>query len=356
MGTFSDTVVIGASAGGIVAIRKLLARVPVGFPAAILITVHQSSASSRLDSVLAAGALLPVSVVHSSQQLSPGQVYLAPPDHHMVVEDDRVTVTRGPTEMRTRPAINPLFRTAAAACGGRVIAVQLTGMLDDGVAGMLAVQRCGGLLVVQDPVDAEFPDMPQAAIDALTIDHVVPLDDMPALLERLVRQPATEAPIPDDIAIEARISGSTASRPAAVNELGEQVATACPDCGGPLWQIGSGPTAMFRCHVGHALSTRALLGAQSDVIERSLWVAVRSLSERAATLQRLADNTRSRGSRLAETYDTRAVEALAHAETARHFLLSLHTETPIEHADTTNLPAVESGSGSSDQSLPVVVD
>ena len=327
-----DTVVIGASAGGIRALRQLLAVLPSDLPASVCIVLHQARNAGGLDRVLARDSRLPVAFVEERRPLEAAHVYLAPPDRHLVIEDDHVLITNGPRENRSRPSINPLFRSAAAARGGRVIAVQLTGLLDDGVAGLDAVRRCGGLVVVQDPADAEFDEMPRRALESLDADHVTTLDALPDLLATLAGKAAGEADIPDDIAIEARLSGLDRSRPADVEEIGERVSVACPDCGGPLWQVGRGGTATFRCHVGHALSARALLGAQSEDIERSLWVAVRSLSERAAMLDRLARHDRGRS---ADDYRERADEAAAHSEQARRFLLSLH-DPSAEHREVAN--------------------
>ena len=318
-----DTIVVGASAGGIPALRRLLGALPADLPAAVLITLHQGRLAGRLDEILRAATALPVAFVSDDVPLEPGRVYLAPPDRHLIVLGDVAQVTTGPREMRARPAINPLFRTAAASRGSRVLAVQLTGMLDDGVAGLEAVRRCGGLVLVQDPADAEYPEMPQAAIGAGEVDHVGSIESIAGWLRERVTEVAPPSPIPEDVALEARLSTAEPSRPASTEQLGEQVAVGCPDCGGPLWQVGYGDNAVYRCHVGHSLSARAVLEAQADGIERSLWVAVRSLAERAAMLQRLADNALKGSPKVADDYRERAHEAMVHSENARRFLLSL---------------------------------
>ena len=318
-----DTLVIGASAGGIPALRQLLGALPVDLPAAVLVVMHQGRLAGQLDTALRSASALPLGFVSDPVPLENGHVYLAPPDRHLVITEEAASITAGPREMRTRPAINPLFRTAAAARGSRVIAIQLTGLLDDGVAGLDAVRRCGGLVLVQDPHEAEYAEMPQAAIDAGPVDLVGTLDTLAARLPELVAEPAPEVEIPADVATEARLSFGEPSRPASTESIGEQVPVACPDCGGPLWQVGGGESAVFRCHVGHALSARAVLEAQADSVERSLWVAVRSLAERAAMLEKLAENTLTGNPRIAADYRDRAQEAMAHSENARRFLLSL---------------------------------
>ena len=322
-----DTIVIGSSAGGVHALRRLLGALPSDLDATVLVAQHQGDGGGQLDRALIGASALPVRFAEDGEIPRPARVYLAPPDRHLLVDGERLRVVAGPRENRARPAVDPLYRSAAATRGSRTVAVQLTGRLADGVAGLEAVRRCGGLVVVQDPEDAEHPEMPSNALAAGEADHVVALDALAPLLVRLAGEVAPAVEIPGDVAFEARLSFDGPSRPQGVDRTGDQVAVACPDCGGPLWQSGEGEAATFRCHVGHALSTRVLLDAQRDQIERSLWVAVRTLSEQAATLARLADSAESRGNRLCQGYRERAEEALQHSDRARRFLLSLH-DTP----------------------------
>jgi len=317
-----DMIALGSSAGSVAALRHLLAALPQDLPATVLVAQHQGQASELLSALIDVSSL-PITYAEHGERLRSNHVYLAPADHHLLVDDDQAAVSAGPRENRARPAIDPLFRSAAAAGGSRLIAVQLTGALDDGVAGLDAVRRCGGLVVVQDPADAEFHAMPENALNAGRADHVVRLDEMAELLTRLVGQAVEPFAAPQDIVLEARLSLPGPTRPAGVERVGAQVPLSCPDCGGPMWQSGEGDSATFRCHVGHALSTHVLLGAQSESIERSLWVAVRTLSEQAATLHRLADSAHERSQPVESAYRARADEALGHADQARSFLLSL---------------------------------
>ena len=328
MSQHRDTIVIGSSAGGVRALRRLLSALPSDLAASVLVVQHQGNGSGRLDQALRDVSALTVGYAEDGEAPRHGHVHLAPPDRHLLLAGDRLSVASGPRENRSRPAIDPLFRTAAAARGGRVVAVQLTGLLADGVAGLGVVRRCGGCVVVQDPDDAEFDAMPRNALAAVEADHVVVLDELAALLVRLVDEPAPRVQIPEEVSLEAELSLPGPSRPREVDRVGRPVALACPDCGGPLWQSGEGLSATYRCHVGHALSARVLLDAQSEQIERSLWVAVRSLSEHAATLNRLADSSDERLGSLGESYRERAHEALEHSDQARRFLLSLHADLP----------------------------
>jgi len=330
-----DIIVIGASSGGVHALREILANLPADLGAAVFIVQHQSPVSGLLCRVLDSATKLPVIAVDGQQKVHPGRVYVATPDVHMVVAEDDVLATRGARENRARPSINVLFRTAAADYGSRVIGVLLTGLLDDGVAGLEAIKRCGGLVIVQDPDDAEFAQLPQHALDAVAADHVLPLVEIAKHLQQLVGQPAPSVAVPDDIAIEARLVDPRRSSAHDLNRIGEKVAFACPECGGPMWRMNHGNATHFRCHTGHALSARTLLDSQAEEIEQSLWVAVRALTERAGTLEKLAD--RARGLASADGFRERAAEATGHAEQARQFLLSLRMTRPPD--DSLNRPS-----------------
>ncbi|ACY17738.1 chemotaxis protein CheB [Haliangium ochraceum] len=329
-----DTIVIGTSSGGVSALRTLLGQLDSALPAAVLIVQHLSPRSpGQLVAVLQRATSMPVAWVDEPVEIRPGHVYVyvAPPDMHLTIREDRAEVVRGPRENRARPAINPLFRTAAAERGGRVIAVLLTGLLDDGIAGLESVRRCGGVTVVQDPDDAEFAEMPQRALSAELADHVCCLAGMGALLRTLVGQPAPASEVPHAITVEARMSGPGRSTPEALTSIGDQVPASCPECGGPLWAVGAGESSVYRCHTGHALSARALLEMQAEEVERSMWAAVRALTERAAVLERMAGDAEARGHhRGGDVFRERAREDWAHSEQARQYLLSLRENLPRE--------------------------
>ena len=318
-----DTVVIGTSSGGVAALGALLKQLPETFQGSIFIVQHRSRNSpGLLGAVLQFSTPLPVRTVAGRMPIAPGEIYLAPPDEHLVIFDDSVLATGGARENRSRPSINPLFRTAAAARGSRTIGVLLTGQLDDGVAGLATIKRCGGVAVVQDPADAEFPDLPTRAIEAIAVDHVVPLAQMGTLLEELVREEAPDVGIPRDVTIEAEFSGPAGSNATAIDSIGQHTTTSCPDCGGPLWRVGDGEAAIYRCSIGHALSEPHLLESQAEEIERALWVAVRTLGERASLLNSLAIHAEQRG-RQSEREREAAVEANEQEAILRNFLVGL---------------------------------
>jgi two-component system chemotaxis response regulator CheB len=318
-----DTVVIGTSAGGLAALRTLLAQIPASYPGSLFVVRHQAARPpGRLSAALQPVTALPVQTVEDVETIEPGRIYLAPPDRHLVVMGTTVRATVGARENRSRPSINPLFRTAAAARGSRVVGLLLTGMLDDGVAGLKTIQRCGGITIVQDPADAEFAEMPTHALDALEVDYVLPVSRIGSLIDKLSREPAPPVEIPADVQIEAEFSGPAGSNAALVNAIGHHTTTACPDCGGPLWTVGDGETAIYRCSVGHALTTRKLLETQDDEIERALWVAVRTLEERATLLSTLARRA-EKHSRQSHRERDAATEAKQQAHTLRRFLIGL---------------------------------
>ena len=319
-----NIVVIGASAGGIEATKALLSYLPANLPASLLIVQHQSSSSEGyLYRVLQSHSLLPVQRVDELLPLCEGQVYVAPPDKHIVLSGDTVVPTGGPRENRARPAINPLFRTAAAQHDSRVVGILLSGMLDDGVAGLHAIQRCSGIIVVQDPEETDFPFMPRNAIKALNVDHILPVKKIAELIVELANTEVSKGNIPQDVKIEAEMNGPQRSEVYELQHIGKLVPAACPDCGGPLWQVGENETAIYRCHVGHGNSALALLQSQSDEIEQSLWAAVRALTERGTTLNKLAESSEQRSPRLAQEFRQQAIETHNRSEQARQFLLSL---------------------------------
>ena len=285
-----SVVVVGASAGGMQALIKLIPQIDAGFPAAILIVNHMAASSSAeplLRELLKVGSL-PCKIAIDQEKILAGQVYLAQPDHHLMISGDRIAITKGARENRARPAIDSLFRSAAVAFGNRVVAVVLTGYLDDGSAGMVAVKRCGGTCVVQDPADCAYPDMPQNALRLAKIDHSLPLAQMGALLTSLAKRRARKpTAVPDDIAIEATIAERVLSDLESVEELGEQVPFNCPGCGGVLWQMKKGKLLRYRCHTGHSYTAAALMDEQKSKMEETLWIALRMFEENRNLLIRM---------------------------------------------------------------------
>ena len=230
----------------------------------------------------------------------------------------------GPRENLSRPAIDPLFRSAAAEYRARVIGLLLSGMLYDGASGLRAIKRCGGIAVIQDPADALYPDMPRHALHHTEVDYCLGAAELAKLLVGLVAEPAGASPeVPEDIRLEVRMAGQEGLARQRDEQLESPRALTCPDCGGALGEITDGELLRYRCHVGHAFDTELLLGAQTEEVERALWSALRALNERAALLRRMA-RQQSIKSSLAGRWAELAAEQEAHAQAVRKLLLDAH--------------------------------
>lgn len=314
------------SAGGMPALLRLVAQLPATLPAAVLVVQHLApeSQAELLVERLAQHTPLACRLAANGAALEAGCLYLAPPDRHLLVKEHHLLVTRGPHENHYRPAADALFRSAAVAYDSHTVGVVLSGMLHDGTAGLDFIKRAGGVAVVQDPAEAEFPGMPESALRNVAIDYVAPLAEMGALLTRLVRAgpagpPALMGAIPPDLQLEAAIAERVVGTTEQVMALGRLVPLTCPDCGGSLWQMSAGPVLRYRCHTGHAFTAGALAESAQKTLEESLWVALRMLEERKNLLSSLAGHG-SDSSAAAQA--ERAEELKRHINRLREFLLS----------------------------------
>jgi len=291
---FKHLVVVGASAGGIETLRTIVGMLPADFPAPICIVVHSApQAPGVLDRIFARAGVLPVKHPASGEMLQPGHIYVAPPDRHLVIAPGRIRVTRGPRENRFRPAIDPLFRSAAQVYGPRAIGVILSGSLDDGTDGLWTIKQLGGCAIVQDPADALFPDMPRHALDHVNADFVLRAADIAPALVRLTAAPAPEVeppPVPEQTQVEVKIAMEEDPIEAGLERLGEPSRFACPECHGVLLELKEGARTKFRCHTGHAFSIASLLAAVDEGIEDALWNAIRALEEGNLLVTRMAEH------------------------------------------------------------------
>ena len=256
-----DVIVVGASAGGIHALKAVLAGLPQELPAAVLAVVHiPAHSNSVLPMILSSAGPLPAKFAEDGESLDNGKVYVAPPDRHLLVQRGCLRLTRGPRENRVRPCIDTLFRSAAVDLGPRVVGVVLSGTLDDGTAGLWAIKDRGGVTIVQQPDDAEYRDMPASALAHVDVDHVLTADAIGPQLAALARQesPAATA-VPAAMAAEAEIERSGKALQHGVLGLGDASPNACPECHGSLVEIREGPIVRYRCHTGHSYSLRTLL-------------------------------------------------------------------------------------------------
>jgi two-component system chemotaxis response regulator CheB len=274
---------------------------------------------SNLAEILDKRTTLQVVDARSGMPINNGIVYIASPGKHLLIHDDHTLLRRGPRENWARPAIDPLFRTAAASRGGRVVGVVLSGSLNDGTAGLRAIKRCGGLAVVQDPGDAMVPSMPRNALRHVEVDHVVPIDRMAELLQTVARWPAGLTPeIPLDIRLEAMIAAQELATMDLEEKLGDLSPFTCPECSGALWEINDGSMLRYRCHVGHAFTAESVLSARAAELDRMLESMLRSHQERAALVRRMAKHERSlQNDSLAAQFEARAVEYEHDAEVVR---------------------------------------
>jgi two-component system chemotaxis response regulator CheB len=323
-----DLVVIGCSAGGVEALPRLLRQLPKDLPAAVLIVQHMAATGTPyLVHILERSSRMPVAWAEQGGPLARGRVIVGPPDVHLLCTDGHVALSKGPRENHARPSIDKLFRSAAATSDGRVIGVLLTGMLDDGVAGLRAIRAAGGAVIVQDPIDAAFPEMPVRALQALRPDRTLPLDAIGAAICELVGQPAGVAQVPERVALEAEIDRRGGFTPEGMSAAWPRTPLSCPDCHGPTWQLGDASLRRFRCFLGHAVTARGLLESNGIEIEAALWSAIRALNERAMTLDLLAADAAQAGDESGARYATEASEARTHAELARSFIRGLGGET-----------------------------
>lgn len=275
-----DIVVIAASAGGVEALRDLLSQLPAAFPAALLVVLHVPAAGGRaLPGILARAGRLPAATAADGEEILPGRVYVAQPDHHLLVMDGKIRLSGGPRHNGHRPAADPLFISAAAFHGPHVVAVVLSGTLDDGAAGCAAVERRGGVVLVQQPADSAYEGMPRAAIAATRKPAIYPLRDLGAALDRLVRAPVTVSAPPPEPDLDRQLAVFLG--PGDGGEPGTWSGVTCPECGAPLQQEDLGSLLRFQCPAGHAWSPETLVAVQASGVERVLWAAVVRLEERA---------------------------------------------------------------------------
>ncbi len=307
-----DIIVIGASSGGVEALIKLVQQLPRDFPAAIFIVMHVSSEGSMLPQILGHSTSLPVAHVKDKEIIKFGKIYIAPPDNHLLIRKNHVRLTQGSSENGFRPAVDPLFRSAARFYRERVIGIILSGSLDDGTQGLMAVKSCGGITIVEDPKEAIFPQMPESALRYVEVDYCLPLLKIGPLLVELSQKKAEEKMSKKQL--------PQIMEPLNVKDKSPTAFT-CPDCGGSLWQLEEGKLIRFKCRVGHAYSVKSVVQKHSDTLDHALWVAFRTLQEHAHLLSRIAKNNRNRNEKeLAQNFEKRAQEKQKYADIIRKFL------------------------------------
>jgi len=329
-----NIIVIGCSVGGVEALQRLVAPLPKDFSAAVFVVLHLAAEStSVLPEILMRAGSLPAEQPRDGESIRPGRIYVAPPDNHLLIEDGKVRVRHGPKENRHRPAIDPLFRSAARWYGPRVVGVVLTGALDDGTAGLLAIKKRRGVAIVQDPADAFCGDMPRSAMETVDVDYVAPLDRIPELLQKI---------IPVEVAENGAGKSSRLKKETDIAELdmhaiedenrpGTPSPFACPECGGVLWELDGEEMLRFRCRVGHAYTASNLSVEQTEEVEGALWAAMRALEEGASLAKRMAENAgKSKRPRQEARYRERAEAKMQQAEVLRKLILERKEPLEVE--------------------------
>ncbi|MFR9806792.1 chemotaxis protein CheB [Pseudonocardia sp. RS010] len=302
--TAAAVVVVGASAGGVEALRTFAASLPVGLPAAVVVVLHiPSDAPSALAAILDRAGPLPAVTVRHGMRLEPGRIHTAPADHHVLVADGHLHLSRGPRENGHRPSIDPLFRSAAVDFGSHAIGIVLSGNRDDGTAGLVVIARQGGTALVQEPAEALYAGMPQSALDHVPGAKALPAAKLGAAVAELLQDPHGDPADPDPpgadpLAVE-ETGVAAATVPGPLPELGEPAPLSCPDCDGVLFRLDGEPGPRFRCRVGHAWSPASLAAEQSDKVDVVLWAALRALEEKAALQRWLSDSAGANGRPLA---------------------------------------------------------
>jgi two-component system, chemotaxis family, protein-glutamate methylesterase/glutaminase len=318
-----DIVVIGASAGGVQALDELVERLPAELPASVFVVLHLAAGGrSVLPSLLARFGALPASVPNEHQLPERGHIYVAPPDRHLLLVGQEVRLTGGPRENGHRPAIDPLFRSAARAYGPRVIAAVLSGTLDDGAAGSRMVRDRGGVVIVQDPDDALYADMPRNTLEMAGADAVLPAAEIAERICELIDEPLLEGA--DVERAEEQEANEILDAQLAVD--GAPTELACPDCGGALWEREDGDLVRFGCRVGHVYSPESLVAEHGKALEQALWAALRGLEERADLYRRMARRARVAGRESVERrFRHRSESAERHATAVRDAIAKLTT-------------------------------
>jgi two-component system, chemotaxis family, protein-glutamate methylesterase/glutaminase len=296
-----DIVVVGGSAGAIDALVDIVRGLPGNFPGAVFVAQHvPASSPSNLPEILSNAGPLKAAHAKDGESIEPGRIYVAVPDHHLLLEKGRIAVKRGPKENRFRPSIDALFRSAAYIYGPRVIGVVLSGALDDGTSGLWTIKRLGGSAVVQKPEYSPFPSMPNNALEYVKVDHRAAPADIPEVLIQLTREKAAlkRKLSPKELKLlktEIVIAGSDNAFQLGIIEMGRLTPFTCPECDGALSRLKEGGIIRFRCHTGHAFSMSALIAEVTENIEDLLWKAMRGLEESNMLLNQIGEHFETEG-------------------------------------------------------------
>jgi two-component system, chemotaxis family, protein-glutamate methylesterase/glutaminase len=298
-----DIIVVGASAGGITALKTFVGSLPADFTGSIFVVLHIPPFSeTRLPWILNKVSRLKVVQPRDGEPIEQGKIYVAANDHHLLLEDGKAIVKKGPKENRFRPSIDALFRSAAYVYGPRVIGIVLSGLLNDGTSGLWSVKRRGGITIIQEPEDAEYPQMPQNVLEYVEVDHTVPVAEMGALLQTLIQDKAPKKiKLSKEemklLEMEVIVATRDNAFEMGIIKMGELTPFTCPDCHGALARLVEGNIIRFRCHTGHAFTASTLLAELSKSVEELLWQGMRGMEETNLLLKNIEKHLRELGHR-----------------------------------------------------------
>jgi two-component system, chemotaxis family, protein-glutamate methylesterase/glutaminase len=323
-----DIVVIGASAGGIQAVVQIAKSLPADFPASVFVVIHISPTSPGvLPQLLDNAGELSSDFAQDGEAIRHKHIYVAPPDHHLLIGRGYIALTRGPRENNFRPAVDPMFRTAAESYGPRVIGIVLSGGLNYGTIGLSLIKRAGGVAIVQDPTEAPFDGMPRSAIANVKVDYVLPSESMAALLNRVVREEIDEGEPIRSNASKLRDPAVKGTDLLNTTDPGPPSGLTCPECGGAVWESPQGGIMRYRCHVGHTFTPEALDEGQTRELESALWTALRALEESVSLRRRMAARSEmGEFDAIAKQFHRRADEAARDADLIRGLLQGTMTK------------------------------
>ncbi|MBC7867417.1 MAG: chemotaxis protein CheB [Gloeobacteraceae cyanobacterium ES-bin-316] len=320
--------VVGTSAGGMSALIELVSQLREDMDTAVLIVMHLSGTgiSDFLVHRLQPHSSFKCKLAVDGASIERGCIYVATAHVHLLVKENAILIGRGPEENRWRPSIDVLFRSAAVAYNTRCIGIVLTGLLDDGTTGMFAIKRSGGCCIVQDPNEAEYPDMPLSVLDHMEVDYCVPLQEMGNILATILKTTPASKKAPEEIIIESEIAERVVVDYDNVARIAEKSIYACPDCGGGLWEMtkaGNDKVIRYRCHIGHSYSEKDLVIKQGEIFESTLWVALRMMEERRNLLIKLETDHLKKGlAVMAKSYKTKADTIQGHVDKMKEVLFS----------------------------------
>jgi two-component system, chemotaxis family, protein-glutamate methylesterase/glutaminase len=333
-------IAIGASAGGLNSVIELLSQISPDLDAAVFVVLHLRKLTSdgALLQRLQSNASFPCKLAEHNESIKRGHIYIGVPDEHLIVKKGTILLGHGPQENLWRPSIDVLFRSVAASYDSRSIGIILSGLMYDGTSGMIAIKRCGGTCIVQDPAEAEYPDMIRSVLQNVEVDFCVPLESMGDILVEKTKNGINRHEIPADVKAEAEIAERMAIGIDNLKEIGEKSIFICPDCGGGLWEMVNDNVVRYRCHTGHVYNQKELLIRQSDALENTLWTALRMMEERKNLLDKMAGEEKRKGWKsTAQNKEERARDLNTHIERLKEILYeSKHGDPSLADVQNSN--------------------